>query len=267
MRHHAQTRGSRSLGANGPRHRDVRRPRGRASTVKAAALYVFYRELLPGARRNVYQYGAGLILGAAATRTRIGRRKRDHKRLVLCNERYKELFPKLRELTEPGASFPGLLDAEAEWQRIELPATRSERHPLDTGGNTWHGGSAFEVRTPDGRWIEARVYHAPDVGRICIRIDITARKESEQALHESEERLRTIYQSADDGIFIVDPAKDEIIEVNPGALRLLEYAAEEIKHVPISKVHPNEMGRLQALAQEVAEKGFSRTTQLSCMSK
>ncbi len=115
-------------------------------------------------------------------------------RLVLCNERYKDFFPQIRDLIEPGALFQDLLKGAEKYERIALATAQSKEPVLDLGASAWQGGNTFEIKTSDGRWFEARDSHAPGVGRICIRIDISKRKQAEEALQRAHQELEAAYQ-------------------------------------------------------------------------
>ena len=86
---------------------------------------------------------------------------------------------------------------------------------------------------------------APDAGH----------KRTEEALRESEERFHKIFDHSNDAILIIDPARDEILDVNSMACSMLGYSCEELLSLPISAVHPEEMPRLRAFAQSVFEYG------------
>ena len=66
---------------------------------------------------------------------------------------------------------------------------------------------------------------------------------------------------------MIDPELDRIVEVNPKALEMLEYSAEEILATPVSEIHPREMDKLQAFASKVAEHGAAVTDVLTCTTK
>ena len=63
--------------------------------------------------------------------------------------------------------------------------------------------------------------------------DVTQRRESEIALHESEERYRRIVQTAEEGIWTID-ARSLTDYVNPKMAQMMGYKAEEMIGRPIS---------------------------------
>ena len=68
-------------------------------------------------------------------------------------------------------------------------------------------------------------------------IDITERKRAEEALRESEERLRSIMQIANDAVFMVD-SSGKIIFWNRKAEELYGYATDEVLGKPFSTIVP-----------------------------
>ncbi len=77
----------------------------------------------------------------------------------------------------------------------------------------------------------------PDAGGgIVVHFaDVTERKRTEEALRESEERHRTILQSAMDGFWVVDP-QGRLLEVNDTYCRMSGYSAQELLTMNISDV-------------------------------
>jgi two-component system sensor kinase FixL len=65
------------------------------------------------------------------------------------------------------------------------------------------------------------------VGASTIARDITARKRAELALRASEQRWRSVVESAVDGIVVID-ARGHIEAFNPGAERLFGYQEQEV---------------------------------------
>lgn len=103
----------------------------------------------------------------------------------------------------------------------------------------------------DGRiiWVDVTVSFIRDGdGNAGLSIitsrDISERKQMEQAVHESEEKYRSLLEHAHDAIMIAD-FEGNLLEVNKRAEELLGYTKEELVGTNISKIHPEEeLGRI-----------------------
>jgi len=84
---------------------------------------------------------------------------------------------------------------------------------------------------------------------------------------ERAQRFRMIFEHARDAVFLVEPAKDLILDVSPSACALLGYSCEELIGMAISDVHPEEMDQLMLFAQQATVHGGASTTELSCLTK
>ena len=93
---------------------------------------------------------------------------------------------------------------------------------------------------PGGRLIptEVRLLRLPAEGQNLIRasiIDNTERKRAENALRESEEKFRALFEGSSHGVVLQD--ENEILEVNPAAVRIM---GRQFAHELLGK-HPLEM--------------------------
>lgn len=70
--------------------------------------------------------------------------------------------------------------------------------------------------------------------------DISARKEAEQALQESEERYRGLFEGAIEGILVADIKTQKYILTNPAIQQMLGYSPGEMKKLGIWDIHPIE---------------------------
>jgi PAS domain S-box-containing protein len=94
----------------------------------------------------------------------------------------------------------------------------------------------YRIIKPDGevRWMSAtipEVRHFDVDGNPEVMVgavqDITQQKQAEEALRESEEKLRTVFDSIGDGITVLDLAGN-IIDVNETVLRIKGYNREDV---------------------------------------
>ncbi len=71
--------------------------------------------------------------------------------------------------------------------------------------------------------------------------DIAEQKQATEALRESEEKYRTLFENAGQAIFVVQGGK--LVFSNPAYSRLVGYSSEELKNIPFTDfVHPDERG-------------------------
>lgn len=100
-----------------------------------------------------------------------------------------------------------------------------------------------------------------------IHKDLTDRIRAEQVLQESEGRFRRIFEASNDAIIVIDPWRDEIVDVNPNTCRMLEYAPEELIGSRLSSIHPTDMPQLLRFARMVYEKGAGWLDRITCRTK
>jgi PAS domain S-box-containing protein len=70
-----------------------------------------------------------------------------------------------------------------------------------------------------------------------ISEDITERRQAENALEESEERYRTLFEKATEGIIIADIESRELKYVNPAICKMLGYSQEELTKMSVNDLH------------------------------
>ena len=85
-------------------------------------------------------------------------------------------------------------------------------------------------RAGNRRWVQANVFPIPgdDEGPIyvCMEIDITGYKEAQEAIKESEIKYRTLFESANDGIFLHDATG--FLDCNEKGASMYGLAKEDI---------------------------------------
>jgi len=127
-----------------------------------------------------------------------------NERLVICNDKYKQLHPIAAPKMVPGASFteivrtavedgqhPTAIGREAEWLQERLAEFRNP-------------GETKEHQMFDGRWLRYSEHRTRDGGTVGIRSDITQLKAIEDALSKSEARFRDFATSASDWFWEMD---------------------------------------------------------------
>ncbi|MHC4618463.1 MAG: PAS domain S-box protein [Planctomycetota bacterium] len=83
------------------------------------------------------------------------------------------------------------------------------------------------------------VYEGDGIVQITGSIrDITDRKRAEDALRESEQRYRTLFEGAAEGIVVADVETKRFRYANPAICRMLGYSEEELTQVGVRDIHP-----------------------------
>jgi PAS domain S-box-containing protein len=198
-------------------------------------------------------YEQGRVVGAVVMFTDITERKRAEEQVRNSEKRFHALI-------EHGRDNISLLAADGTllWESPSADST------LGYAPNQFVGHNIFELMHPDDqawtsnmyaqvvqspgniqegvfrllhangmwRWIECsatNLLNEPSVQAIVLNYrDITVRKRAEEALRESEERYRTLFQQASDGIFYLS-TKGEVLAVNESFARMHGYSVEEMQ--------------------------------------
>ena len=115
----------------------------------------------------------------------------------------------------------------------------------------------FEVQSPrlSGRWFEVRVRPIGDDRFVALFMDVTARREVEQAIRDSEESLRSIARSLPNHVWTAHPDgqvewfNDRAYIYSGAVLNALEGDGWQ------AMVHPDEIARVTAAWQQATQRG------------
>jgi PAS domain S-box-containing protein len=131
----------------------------------------------------------------------------------------------------------GLHDVEGKKVSEVIPGIReSDPHLLEMYGRVASTGvpEQFEMFVASLKmWFSLSIY-SPERGYFVAVFDvITGRKEAEEKIKTSETRYRRLFESAKDGILILNRDTGEIIDANPFIETLLGYAPADLigKHL------------------------------------
>ncbi len=95
--------------------------------------------------------------------------------------------------------------------------------------------------------------------RISFKSDKAERNRAEDALNNSETRYRRLFETAKDGILILDAVSGPITDVNPFLIELLGYTHAEILGKKLWEIGPfKDIVVSQAAFRELQQKKYIR---------
>jgi PAS domain S-box-containing protein len=94
----------------------------------------------------------------------------------------------------------------------------------------WLSDSAALVRDADGK----------PVALVGSARDVTAQKQAEEALRESEARYKALFAGAPEGMLVADLQTKQFRHANPAMCRMFGYTEEEFLRIGVADIHPKE---------------------------
>jgi len=117
----------------------------------------------------------------------------DHEdRLVMCNDRYEEMYSGSAEVLKPGTLFEDILRIGLAHGRYPEAEGREEEWLGEELNRHVNPGGPMETLLGDGRWVRVVDHRTPDGGLVGLRVDITEQKHQQEAL----ERARVAAEAA-----------------------------------------------------------------------
>jgi len=143
--------------------------------------------------------------------------------IVVCNDRFREMYRVPGELLQPGRPYPDLLRYLAEngyygdgdVDAMVARRVESLRNPT---------GKSFEDHAPDGRWYRILRRRVEGGGTVTVITDITEQKQAERELLEAKRRTDEAHKLVTEKNRILEGLYNEIQDKN----RQLEEQAAQI---------------------------------------
>ena len=119
------------------------------------------------------------------------------------------------------------------------------------GQNVMRDGKIIDVQVD---WNYRRDFQGALVGFVTITTDITARKQAEAALKESEEKYRLVVENASEGIAVIQGGAIKF--ANSRLEEIIGYCENELISMRLMDlVHLDDQGKINSFAQAVLEGG------------
>jgi diguanylate cyclase (GGDEF)-like protein/PAS domain S-box-containing protein len=104
----------------------------------------------------------------------------------------------------------------------------------------------MHLRHKDGSWrtleaVGSNLVHDNIIEAVIVNYrDITERKRAEESLKEAELKFRTIFDSASDGIILLNVGDGKFSDANKKICNMLGYTKKELLYLGIHDIHPQE---------------------------
>ncbi len=131
----------------------------------------------------------------------------------------------------------------------------------------------YRILTKDGdiKWLAETITPIKFKGERAILgnfADITYFKKTEQLTRESEERYRSLFESAEEAILILDDETNRFTYANPAACRTLGYSSEEMRGLERHAIHPgDEWERVVSEVEAQISGRQNRAPDIPCLTK
>jgi PAS domain S-box-containing protein len=115
-------------------------------------------------------------------------------RMVLCNSRYRELYPDLAHIIEPGVSFEHIIRTAAERGVVADAVERPEEWVAQRLAQHRNPSGSLLHPQSDGRWIQISERKTQDGGTVGVFTEVTELKRREEELAKAIEAKDTALQ-------------------------------------------------------------------------
>ena len=153
-------------------------------------------------------------------------------RLVVCNERYREMFKLPADLARPGAPLVALVDHRAANGMYMGNPEDYVRELLTT--MACGASLSQEVTTGDGRIVLVRNQPMPDGGWVATHEDITEAKQKEAS-------FRLLFDNNPVPMWVFDRDSLQFLAVNNAAIAAYGYSHEQFMAMTVLDVRPGEV--------------------------
>jgi urea ABC transporter urea binding protein len=229
----------------------------------AGTVEVYYREEKPPSFEGPFLKEERALIDTIAERLgRVIEHKRAQDALYESEERYRDLFENSTDLIQSVNNAGRFEYVNGKWMET-LGYTREETKQLTLmdilrKDQVQHCNELFErVRngetlgrvetvfvSKDGREIivdgnvNGQFKNGQFVATRAIFRDITEKKKAENALKESEERYKAIFDGASDGFLAADVKTNKFVFANPKMCEMTGYSLKELLELSVPDMHP-----------------------------
>ena len=149
-------------------------------------------------------------------------------KLVMANDRYSEFYGDTNNIVKPGSSIEGILRQEAEAGLLGHDGNVSEIVEQRLESFRSNEETSFEDVSRDGRNVRLTRRPTEDGFVVSIATDITDLKDAERKIIESEQHIRSLLETSNEGVWMIDN-DGATLEINKSLSEILDQTDEQVK--------------------------------------
>ncbi|MEP1208154.1 MAG: ATP-binding protein [Rhizobiaceae bacterium] len=154
----------------------------------------------------------------------------DDRRLVMCNERYKEMNSAVAELLVPGLNWEILMRESARRGVYSEAIGREDSWILDRLETTHDYVDEYELEHTDGSVYHVSTHPTKLGGFVVTRTDITERKKAELADRDGDLLVRTVLDASSAIVIMARTGDGQILYRSPAALEMFGNTKSAREH-------------------------------------
>jgi PAS domain S-box-containing protein len=189
-------------------------------------------------------------------------------KVISANHSFYQTFKVIPEETEGRFIYSV---GNHQWDIPVLRKLLEEVVPQNTHFNDFRVDHEFPTIGQKTMLLNARRIYREGKGTEMILLaieDITERKQTEEALNISETQYRRLFETAQDGILILDADTGQISDVNPFLVEMLGYSHEDVLGKKLWEIGAfKDMKASRAAFSELQNKGYVRYEDLPLETK
>jgi PAS domain S-box-containing protein len=174
-----------------------------------------------------------------------------------CNKVMATMFRYPQPSSLLGREFSELLHPGDRRVLEDLTKNLDKQTPVQPEETLEFRGLASDDTTMDIRVTMGLIFYDGRPALQAILEDVTQRKQTEQALKDSEERYRTLVEGANDAVFL-ETFDGHIVDVNTKACQLLGLTRDELLHLTMADLVYQEDSHPEEEEKEEGEAGQHR---------
>lgn len=144
-------------------------------------------------------------------------------RVVLFNQRYKDLHPPIADFVEIGVSFEEILRQAVQRGGIAVPAHEAENWIRTCVSQHLAPGDAFESRLRDGSWLVIKEHRTENGEILCVHSGITDQKRLQADNDWKSAVIPAVLEMVEHPVLLLD-AEMRVAAWNEPAARLLQIS-------------------------------------------